>query len=125
MNKQKRYDRVLHILKTTFATELGLSLQAKMSLISAVLHSEFDHWVFCGFYVMVTPELLEIGPYQGHILACTHIPIGRGVCGIAAKEKKSIIVDDVQNFSNYISCDSDTKSEIVMPILLDLSLIHI
>ena len=125
MNKQKRYDRVLHILKTTFATELGLSLQAKMSLISAVLHSEFDHWVFCGFYVMVTPELLEIGPYQGHILACTHIPIGRGVCGISAKEKKTIIVDDVENFPNYISCDSDTKSEIVIPILLDQEVVSI
>ena len=89
MNKQKKYNRVINILKTTFTTELGLSLQAKMSLMSAVLHSEFDHWVFCGFYVMVTPNLLEIGPYQGHILACTHIPIGRGVCGTAAKKKEN------------------------------------
>ena len=54
--------------------------------------------------------------YQGNLLPCTHIRIGRGVCGTSLKEKKTIIVNDVREYDNYISCDSETLSEIVIPI---------
>ena len=117
MNKKNKYDKVSRKIETAFSSDLALSFESKMSLISAVLHMEFGHWIFCGFYVMRGPSILEIGPYQGNILACTHIPIGLGVCGTSAKEKKTIVVDDVRTYTNYISCDSDTISEIVVPII--------
>ena len=50
---------------------------------------EFNHWTFCGFYIIKNPDLLEIGPYQGNLLPCTHISIGKGVCGTSLKEKKN------------------------------------
>ena len=117
MDKKNKYDKVSRKIETAFSGDLALSFEAKMSLISAVLHMEFGHWIFCGFYVMRGPNILEIGPYQGNILACTHIPIGLGVCGTSAKEKRTIVVDDVRTYTNYISCDSDTISEIVVPII--------
>jgi len=118
MDKKNKYDKVLGIIETTLSGDLELSFEARMSLISAILHMVFGHWTFCGFYVMRrNPDMLEIGPYQGNILPCTHIPIGLGVCGTSVKEKKTIIVDDVREWANYISCDSDTISEIVVPII--------
>ena len=105
--------------------KLELSAQAKMSLLSALLYMEFDHWTFCGFYAIKNPDLLEIGPYQGNSLPCTHISIGRGVCGTSLKEKKTIIVNDVRDHDNYISCDSETLSEIVIPIFIDDNIVAI
>ena len=116
MRKNEKYKKVIKILESTLISQPPLSLQGKMSLMASILHSEFDHWTFCGFYVIVKPDLLEIGPYQGHVLACSHINFGRGVCGIAAKEKRTIIVDDVKSFPDYISCDPFTRSEIVIPV---------
>ena len=116
MRKNEKYKKVIKILESTLISQPPLSLQGKMSLMASILHSKFDHWTFCGFYVIVKPDLLEIGPYQGHVLACSHIKFGRGVCGIAAKEKRTIIVDDVKSFPDYISCDPFTRSEIVIPV---------
>ena len=70
-------------------------------------------------------KYLEIGPYQGKILACTKINIGQGVCGTVAKNKQTIIVDDVITYSNYISCDPRTRSEIVVPIIRNNDLIAV
>ena len=116
MNRDKKYNKAIEILESTLISAPPLSLQAKMSLMAAILHSEFSHWSFCGFYVMVKADLLEIGPYQGHILACSHIKVGKGVCGNVAKKKKTIIVDNVLEFPDYISCDPYTRSEIVLPV---------
>ena len=91
----------------------------KMATISSILKSEFSEWVFCGFYRVVKPDLLEIGPYQGNVLACSHITFGRGVCGIAASDMKTVIVDNVSIYPGYISCDDQTVSEIVVPIIKD------
>ena len=63
MNKDKKYNKVIEILESTLISAPPLSLQAKMSLMAAILHSEFNHWLFCGFYVVVKADLLEIGPY--------------------------------------------------------------
>ena len=114
--KIKDYNLTYKTLLSIFNTSFSLSIQAKMSLASSILGSKFSNWNFCGFYIVVAKKVLEIGPYYGKMIPCTHINFGRGVCGTAAKLKKTIIVDDVLDYHNYISCDSETKSEIVVPI---------
>lgn len=70
------------------------------------------NWV--GFYLMVKDELL-LGPFQGRV-ACTHIQLGRGVCGMAAAEDKIQVIKDVHAFPGHIACDSASNSEIVIPL---------
>lgn len=98
-----------------------VSQMSSMSIVSAVLKMNFPRWVFVGFYVIREvdgTDILEIGPYQGNLLACARIEIGNGVCGTAVERKETVIVDDVAQSSNYISCDPHTKSEIVVPVML-------
>ena len=95
-----------------------LSDTAKMASVAAILHNEFSYFDWTGFYVVVAPKLLEIGPYQGH-LACLQIPFDRGVCGCAAREKKTVVVDDVEQFPGHIACDESSRSEIVVPLIRD------
>jgi GAF domain-containing protein len=86
-----------------------------MATISALVHHAFGH-LWTGFYRVVTPgELLRVGPYQG-TLGCLEIRIGRGVCGTAAAERRSIIVPDVTTFPGHITCDARSRSEIVVPV---------
>ena len=125
MKKVDRYEKVLIKFDSIIFGKLELSAQAKMSLLSALLYMEFNHWIFCGFYVIKNYDLLEIGPYQGGLLPCTHIRIGKGVCGTSLREKKTIIVNDVREYDNYISCDSETLSEIVIPIFRDDDIIAV
>ena len=124
MDKTQRYDRVL---KTAEAVIYGYSMDeiGKMSILSSILKSEFKEWVFCGFYRVVKENLLEIGPYQGDILACGHIDFNRGVCGKSARTQTTVIVDDVSLFPGYISCDDQTVSEIVIPVIKDEQLIAV
>ena len=114
--KKNIYKKVYKTLKSLFNSNPPLSFQAKMSLSASVLACQFDNWIFCGFYVSFNKRDLEIGPYQGAMLPCTYIKYGAGVCGTAAQKKQTIIVNNVSEYENYISCDSDTKSEIVVPI---------
>tara|TARA_B100000900_G_scaffold22646_1_gene17697 strand:- start:92 stop:562 length:471 start_codon:yes stop_codon:yes gene_type:complete len=114
--KKSVYNKVYKTLKSLFNSNPPLSFQAKMSLSASVLACQFDNWIFCGFYVSCNNRDLEIGPYQGAILPCTNIKYGAGVCGSAALKRQTIIVKNVLKCANYISCDSDTKSEIVVPI---------
>jgi L-methionine (R)-S-oxide reductase len=86
---------------------------ANLANISAALKQAFGFfWV--GFYVVRGNELV-LGPFQGPI-ACTRIVSGRGVCGTAWKEKRAIVVPDVEQFPGHIACSSDSKSEIVVPV---------
>ncbi len=116
MDKKNRYLNVINtadkILNDYAIDDIG-----KMSFISSILMKEFQEWIFCGFYRAVDKELLEIGPYQGNIIPCGHISFNRGVCGSSATERKTIIVNDVSKFPGYISCDSETISEIVIPVI--------
>jgi len=118
MDKELRYQNLSKSAKAVLdgypMDEIG-----KMATLASILKSEFSEWVFCGFYRVVKPDLLEIGPYQGDILACGHIAFNRGVCGAAATQKKSVIVDNVSAFPGYISCDDQTVSEIVVPVIID------
>jgi L-methionine (R)-S-oxide reductase len=88
---------------------------AAMATVSALAHHGFGH-LWTGFYRVVTPELLRVGPYQG-TLGCLEIRIGRGVCGTAAAERRTVIVPDVSAFPGHITCDARSRSEIVVPIL--------
>ncbi len=88
---------------------------AGMATIASLVHHAFGH-LWTGFYRVVEPgALLRVGPYQGS-LGCIEIVFGRGVCGTAAAERRSIIVPDVEKFSGHITCDSRARSEIVVPV---------
>ena len=86
---------------------------AKMANVSALLHQEFGFW-WTGFYRVEKVELV-LGPFQGPI-ACTRIAYGRGVCGTAWKERRTVIVPDVEEFPGHIACSSESRSEIVVPV---------
>jgi GAF domain-containing protein len=124
MDKKKRYNKVINSAKTIL-NHYTIDEIAKMSIISSILKNEFNEWIFCGFYRVVKKEVLEIGPYQGNIIPCGHISFNRGVCGASAKKRKTIIVNDVSKFPGYISCDSETISEIVVPVIKDDKLLGV
>lgn len=88
---------------------------AAMATISALIHHGFGH-LWTGFYRVAEPgRLLRVGPYQG-TLGCMEIAFGRGVCGTAAEEMRTVIVEDVNAFADHITCDPRSKSEIVVPV---------
>lgn len=87
---------------------------ANMANVSACLKDTFNFW-WVGFY-RVLGDALVLGPFQGP-LACTRISKGKGVCGTAWQQAKTIIVPDVDAFSGHIACSSLTKSEIVVPVI--------
>lgn len=96
------------------------------NIASCVFHTLTDvNWV--GFYFIDNSSLskeLVLGPFQGKP-ACIRIPIGKGVCGTVALTAKTIVVDDVHLFEGHIACDSDSNSEIVIPIIKDNVLIGV
>ncbi len=88
---------------------------AGMATISSLVHHAFGY-LWTGFYRVVEPgALLRVGPYQGS-LGCLEIAFGRGVCGTAAAERRTIIVPDVEKFPGHIACDARARSEIVVPV---------
>lgn len=96
---------------------------ANLSNASALLWLLLDDINWAGFYLYKNGELV-LGPFQGKP-ACTHIEIGKGVCGTAAKELKTQVVADVNKFPGHIACDSASKSEIVVPIIKDGELVGV
>ena len=86
---------------------------AVMANVVALIHETFHFW-WTGFYRVRGQELV-LGPFQGPV-ACMHIVYGRGVCGTAWQEKRSIVVPDVEQFKGHIACSSASKSEIVVPV---------
>ena len=87
---------------------------AIMAIVSAELFHAVDGYDWVGFYRVVAPDLLKIGPYQGGH-ACLAIPFDRGVCGAAARQQAIQLIDDVHCFEGHIACSSSTKSELVIP----------
>ena len=88
---------------------------AAMASFVAVVHGRLDYVSWTGFYRVVEPRLLRVGPYQGPV-GCLEIPFGQGVCGAAAHGERSLIVEDVHAFDGHIACDPDARSEIVVPV---------
>ena len=109
------------VLYQTLNEQLSLLLEgepnvlANLSNASALLKSTFPNTVFAGFYLFDANELI-LGPFQGGV-SCVRIALGKGVCGESAASRQSVIVGDVKNYSNYISCDSKALSEIVVPMV--------
>jgi GAF domain-containing protein len=87
---------------------------AIMATMACVLHHGFGQ-LWTGFYRRIEPRRLLVGPYQG-TLGCLEIELGRGVCGIAALTRQTVIVPDVRLFAGHISCDARSLSEIVVPV---------
>lgn len=116
MSKREQY---LETAKEIAAVLDGESnLTARMATVSNILHHAFDHYFWTGFYV-VDPEKpgeLVVGPYQGS-MGCLRIPFGKGVCGAAAANRETQLVEDVHAFPGHIACDARSESEIVVPVL--------
>lgn len=115
---------VRHLAKRAAYEEVAVACQATlegladpiaaMATMSAFLHHGFGH-LWTGFYRVVGPELLRVGPYQG-TLGCLEIRFGKGVCGAAAQERRTVVVPDVHVFPGHITCDARSRSEIVVPV---------
>jgi L-methionine (R)-S-oxide reductase len=95
--------------------EPRLDTVAAMATFVAVVHHALEAASWTGFYRLVRPDLLRIGPYQGPV-GCLEIELGRGVCGTAAKERRSQLVPDVHLFPGHIACDAASRSEVVVPV---------
>ncbi len=94
------------------------NLTARMATVSSMLADAFPAFFWTGFYV-VDPDKsgeLVVGPYQG-TLGCLRIPFGRGVCGAAARDRATQVVEDVHAFPGHIACDARSASEIVVPVM--------
>lgn len=88
-----------------------------LSNVSALIWSAMDDINWAGFYLMDNGSLL-LGPFQGKV-ACIRIKVGRGVCGTAVKEERTVLVPDVHAFPGHIACDEASRSEVVVPIRKD------
>ena len=111
MDKQETYRLLLAQVKAMVKDETDPI--ANMANVAAMIHETFHFW-WTGFY-RVIGEQLVLGPFQGPV-ACTRIGFGKGVCGTAWKEKKTIVVEDVEQFPGHIACSSASRSEIVVPL---------
>lgn len=94
------------------------NLIARMATVSSMLADAFPVFFWTGFYIVDPAKEgeLVVGPYQG-TLGCLRIPFGRGVCGAAARDRKTQVVEDVHAFPGHIACDSRSASEIVVPVI--------
>ena len=110
---QKQYEKFSIIIKDLL--NKNDNKLSNLSNFTAALKQTFDKINWVGFYLF-DGEKLYLGPFQGKV-ACTQIELGKGVCGSAASSLKTIIVPDVNKFSGHIVCDSDSKSEIVIPLI--------
>lgn len=110
-SKKELYENLLPQIKSLVEGETDMI--ANMANVSACLKDTFNFW-WVGFYRVIVNELV-LGPFQGP-LACTRIRKGKGVCGTAWQEARTVIVPDVDEFPGHIACSSLTKSEIVVPV---------
>jgi L-methionine (R)-S-oxide reductase len=118
---QKQYEELSIIIKGLL--DKNDNLLSNLSNFTAVLKQTFDKINWVGFYLF-DGEKLYLGPFQGKV-ACTQIDIGSGVCGSAASSRRTVVVNDVNKFPGHIICDSDSKSEIVIPLIKNNILIGV
>ena len=111
MDKQEDYKLLLAQVKAIVKDETDAV--ANMANVAALIQEAFHFW-WTGFY-RVIGEQLVLGPFQGPV-ACTRIGFGKGVCGTSWKEKKTLVVKDVEQFPGHIACSSESRSEIVVPL---------
>ena len=111
-SKKEQYESLIPQIEGLLMGETNLI--ANLANISAALKEQFNWW-WVGFYMVHENELV-LAPFQGPV-ACTRIKKGRGVCGGAWEQGKTLIVEDVEKFPGHIACSSASKSEIVVPII--------
>ena len=111
MEKKEKYEQMLPQLK---ALTEGVNNNTGALANAAALIHETMGFFWTGFY-LVKDNILHLGPFQGPV-ACYTIPYGKGVCGTAWKEGKTLVVKDVEEFPGHIACSSLSRSEIVVPI---------
>ena len=90
----------------------------KLQMICKLLKEEVDHYDWVGFYLVdeLDDRMLVLGPFSGEPTQHVRIPFGRGICGQAAETGRLFLIQDVAAVDNYLSCSSDVRSEIVLPI---------
>ena len=116
MDKQSRYRELLSQIEVFANADANpISVLSNCAAVMKVVFQKEYFWV--GFYIVDGDELI-LGPFQG-TPACTRIKFGRGVCGIAWKEGRSLVVEDVEEFPGHIACSSLSRSEIVVPLFSD------
>lgn len=121
MQKKQEYETVLLAAKGLVEDrQLPISLYANLSALLKQTLSDVS-WV--GFYLF-NGSALYLGPFQGKV-ACVDITLDRGVCGFAARTKKTVIVPDVHKFPGHIACDEGSNSEIVIPLMKNNQLIGV
>lgn len=113
MDKNAQYERTLAHLRSLLIGETDEI--AAMATTVCELHHGLDHFDWTGFYRVVAPSILKVGPYQGGH-GCLTIPLERGVCGKCAREARTQLVPDVTALPYHIACSSSTRSEIVVPV---------
>lgn len=114
-DKAARYAEVSDEIYAVLSGETNLI--ARMATVASMLADAFPAFIWTGFYLVdpAKPDELIVGPYQGK-LGCLRIPFGRGVCGTSAKQRQTMLIDDVHAFEGHIACDSRSKSEVVIPV---------
>lgn len=119
--REQNYESVIRQLQALLEGEEDLI--ANLSNASALLNQFLDHINWVGFYLYRGEELV-LGPFQG-LPACVRIPLTRGVCGKAARERTTVRVANVHEFPGHIACDAASQSEIVIPIIKNGELIGV
>ena len=112
--KEDTYKEVLQRIESVVEGETDLI--SVMSTVSCELYHAFDYLNWVGFYRRVDEDTLKVGPYQG-THGCVTIQIERGVCGKCVRDREMQIENDVSQLPHHIACSSDTKAEIVLPIM--------
>ena len=112
MDKNETYKLLLAQIKAMVKDETDPI--ANMANVAALIQETFRFW-WTGFYRVIDNQLV-LGPFQGPV-ACTRIGFGKGVCGTSWKEKRTIVVEDVEQFPGHIACSSESRSEIVVPLI--------
>ena len=110
--EEEKYRLLSSQLKSLLTKEDNLI--SNLSNLTAAIKDTFEKVSWVGFYLF-DGQKLYLGPFQGKV-ACTNIEIGKGVCGTSAAKREAIIVPDVNKFPGHIACDSNSKSEIVIPL---------
>ena len=111
MDKSEQYQLLLSQVKAMVKDESDPV--ANMANVAALIQEAFHFW-WTGFYRVIDNQLV-LGPFQGPV-ACTRIGFGKGVCGTSWKERRTIVVEDVEQFPGHIACSSESRSEIVVPL---------
>ena len=112
LSLEEKYENLIPQMESLLVSSDNLI--TNLANCTAALNQTFEKINWVGFYIFNDKELY-LGPFQGNV-ACNTIRIGEGVCGTASKQRKTIIVPDVNKFPGHIFCDAETKSEIVVPI---------